>query len=127
MMVLIKLQCHNFMRVYTQGVDIMQINLENPVIAVYGSMKVFRPQAIPGTLYLLKDCIYFEARGMLEGSEIKNTFYFRDIKKVKYGFSISPFRIVITEVDGETWIFDQVPRQDAKKFVELFNAIRESN
>ncbi|WP_180542112.1 hypothetical protein [Staphylococcus haemolyticus] len=104
----------------------MEIDLKNPVIAVYASMKIFRAQAVPGTLSLLKDRIYFQARGVIEGSEIKNTFLFSDIKSIKSGISFSPYRVVITENNGEKWIFDQVPRQDAKKFVELFYAINES-
>lgn len=32
---------------------------------------------------------------MLKGTEVKDTFSFEEIKKIKVGFSIAPFRIVI--------------------------------
>ncbi|PTE67430.1 hypothetical protein BUY46_10865 [Staphylococcus devriesei] len=101
----------------------MKNNEENVIYSVHGAMKIFRAQAIPGTLYLLKDYIYFEANGILKDSEIKNTFYYKDLKNIKFGVSISPFRIVITEQNGENWIFDQIPRKEGKKFVELYNEI----
>ncbi|MCI2949034.1 hypothetical protein FH144_11610 [Staphylococcus caledonicus] len=103
----------------------MKNNEENVIYSVYGAMKIFRAQAIPGTLYLLKDYIYFEANGILKDSEIKNTFYYKDLKNIKFGVSISPFRIVMTEQNGENWIFDQVPRKEGEKFVELYNEIKE--
>lgn len=102
----------------------MKNNEENVIYSVHGAMKIFRAQAIPGTLYLLKDYIYFEANGILKDSEIKNTFYYKDLKNIKFGVSISPFRIVITEQNGENWIFDQIPRKEGKKFVELYNEIK---
>ena len=46
---------------------------------------------------------------------------------MKFGLSLNPFRIVITEKEGENWIFDYVSRADGKKFVELYNDIKESN
>lgn len=102
----------------------MENDLTNPIISVYASMKIFRSQAVPGTLTLLRDRIQFQAAGVIKGSEIKDTFLFSDIKNIKSGISFSPFRIVITEKSEENWIFDQVPRQDAKKFVDLFNTIK---
>lgn len=102
----------------------MENDLTNPIISVYASMKIFPSQAVPGTLTLLRDRIQFQATGVIEGSEIKDTFLFSDIKNIKSGISFSPFRIVITEKSEENWIFDQVPRQDAKKFVDLFNTIK---
>lgn len=89
----------------------MDIDLNNSIYSTYASLKIFRPQAILGTLYLLNDCIYFKYRGFLEGHEIKNIFYFENIKSIRFGFSFSPFRIVITEKNGENWIFDQVPKK----------------
>ena len=71
----------------------MKIELDNPIYSVYAAMKIYRPQMIPGTLYLLEDCIYFQARGLLKNSEIKSTFYYRNIKKLQFGFSVNPFRI----------------------------------
>ncbi|AXV41150.1 MULTISPECIES: hypothetical protein [Staphylococcus] len=82
----------------------MEINLEHPVYKVQVSMKLLTSQGVPGTLYLLKDMIYFEADGLLKGSEIKNEFHF-----------------------NENWIFDYVSRKEGKKFVELYEAIQESN
>ncbi|WP_338108881.1 hypothetical protein, partial [Staphylococcus devriesei] len=105
------------------GREKMENNEEKIIYSVHGAMKIFRAQAIPGTLYLLKDYIYFEADGILKNSEIKNTFYYKDLKSVKFGLSISPFRIVITEENSETWIFDQVPRKEGEKFVEMYNAL----
>ena len=105
----------------------MEINLDHPVYTVHGLMKIVQAQGIPGTLCLLKDSIYFEADGFLKGSEIKNVFHFDEIKSVKFGLSLNPFRIVITEKEGENWIFDYVSRADGKKFVELYNDIKESN
>ena len=52
----------------------MEINLEHPVYKVQVSMKLLTSQGVPGTLYLLKDMIYFEADGLLKGSEIKTNF-----------------------------------------------------
>jgi len=105
----------------------VKIELDNPIYSVYAAMKIYRPQMIPGTLYLLEDCIYFQARGLLKNSEIKSTFYYRNIKKLQFGFSVNPFRIVITENNGEKWIFDQVPRKEGKKLVEIFNSIKKSD
>ena len=51
----------------------MEINLEHPVYKVQVSMKLLTSQGVP-TLYLLKDMIYFEADGLLKGSEIKTNF-----------------------------------------------------
>ena len=105
----------------------MEINLEHPVYKVQVSMKLLTSQGVPGTLYLLKDVIYFEADGLLKGSEIKNEFHFNEIKSLKFGLSFSPYRIVITENNNENWIFDYVSRKEGKKFVELYEAIQESN
>ena len=62
-----------------------------------------------------------------EGHEIKNIFYFENIKSIRFGFSFSPFRIVITEKNGENWIFDQVPKKNAREFVEKFDFINNYN
>ncbi|BEJ47289.1 hypothetical protein KSE1242_22770 (plasmid) [Staphylococcus epidermidis] len=105
----------------------MDIDLNNSIYSTYASLKIFRPQAILGTLYLLNDCIYFKYRGFLEGHEIKNIFYFENIKSIRFGFSFSPFRIVITEKNGENWIFDQVPKKNAREFVEKFDFINNYN
>ncbi|MFQ3845936.1 hypothetical protein AABD42_14400 [Staphylococcus shinii] len=101
----------------------MNINSQNTVISVNASMKIFKAQAIPGNLMLLSDRICFQASGLLKGTEVKDTFSFEEIKKIKVGFSIAPFRIVIILNDGDNWIFDQVNRKDAKKFAELYETI----
>ncbi|HID9439934.1 TPA: hypothetical protein ACXJQT_003683 [Clostridioides difficile] len=105
----------------------MEITLDNPIYSTHAAMKIFRPQAIPGTLYLLRDRVHFQANGILKNSEIRSVFYYKDIKNIQFGFSFSPFRVVITEKNGENWIFDQVPRKEGKKFVEVFHTIKESN
>nr|WP_226956787.1 hypothetical protein [Staphylococcus cohnii] len=69
------------------------------------------------------DRICFQANGLLKGTEVKDTFSFEEIKKIKVGLSIAPFRIVIILNDGDNWIFDQVNRKDAKKFAELYETI----
>lgn len=58
----------------------MENDLTNPIISVYASMKIFRSQAVPGTLTLLRDRIQFQATGVIEGSEIKDTFYLATLK-----------------------------------------------
>ncbi|ANQ64625.1 hypothetical protein [Staphylococcus equorum] len=104
----------------------MTLKAHHPEFSLYAAMKVFTAQAIPGTLTLLNDKIYFKAIGVLKGSEIKDTFHFKDIKNIKFGFSFSPFRIVIIDNDGESWIFDQVKCKDAKQFIEIYNSINKN-
>jgi len=101
----------------------MTLKTHHPKISLYAAMKVYTAQAIPGTLTLLNDKIHFQASGVLKGTEIKDTFHFKEIKNIKFGFSFSPFRIVIIDNDGESWIFDQVKRNDGKQFIELYNSI----
>ncbi|MGJ5700598.1 hypothetical protein ACSBQ7_00155 [Staphylococcus equorum] len=104
----------------------MTLKAHHPVFSLYAAMKVFTAQAIPGTLTLLNDKICFKASGVLKGTEIKDTFHFKDIKNIKFGFSFSPFRIVIIDNDGESWIFDQVNRKDAKQFIEIYNSVNKN-
>ena len=104
----------------------MNINSQNTVMSVNASMKIFKAQAIPGNLMLLSDRICFQASGLLKGTEVKDTFSFEEIKKIKVGFSIAPFRIVIILNDGDNWIFDQVNRKDAKQFIEIYNSVNKN-
>ncbi|ANK36933.1 hypothetical protein ABLV91_07555 [Staphylococcus equorum] len=104
----------------------MTLKAHHPEFSLYAAMKVFTAQAIPGTLTLLNDKICFKASGVLKGTEIKDNFHFKDIKNIKFGFSFSPFRIVIIDNDGESWIFDQVNRKDAKQFIEIYNSVNKN-
>ncbi|ALM57420.1 hypothetical protein [Staphylococcus equorum] len=104
----------------------MTLKAHHPEFSLYAAMKVFTAQAIPGTLTLLNDKICFKASGVLKRTEIKDTFHFKDIKNIKFGFSFSPFRIVIIDNDGESWIFDQVNRKDAKQFIEIYNSVNKN-
>ena len=87
----------------------MQVDINHPVIAISASLKFFQLQTV--------------SLETMQIGNIKETFLFTDIKSLKTGFSLSPFKITIMDHDGETWIFDQVHRKDAKKFVELYHAI----
>ncbi|WP_414051563.1 hypothetical protein [Macrococcus animalis] len=87
------------------------------------SMSIFRTQAIPGELTLYKDKIKFQAKGVLRGKEIKDTFYHSEIKKIKMGFSLMPYRITIYENNGDSWIFEQVYKKDGKIFVQKYEEI----
>ncbi|MCD9065255.1 hypothetical protein [Staphylococcus saprophyticus] len=101
----------------------MQVDINHLVIAISASLKFFQLQTVSGQLILLDDRIIFKSLETMQIGNIKETFLFTDIKSLKTGFSLSPFRITIMDHDGETWIFDQVHRKDAKKFVELYHAI----
>ncbi|NWK85411.1 hypothetical protein HYE69_11390 [Staphylococcus sp. GSSP0090] len=101
----------------------MQIDINHPVITINASLKFFQLQTISGHLILLDDRIIFKSLESMQVETVKETFLFANIKSLKTGFSLSPFRITIMDHDGETWIFDQIHRKDAKKFVELYNAI----
>lgn len=102
----------------------MEIDINHPVIAVNAALKFFQLQTIPGHLILLDDRIIFKSIEPIQVANVKETFLFSDIQSLKTGLSFSPFRITIMDNDGETWIFDQVQRTEAKKFVELYDAIR---
>ncbi|WP_242694401.1 hypothetical protein [Staphylococcus nepalensis] len=93
------------------------------LISTYASMKFIQAQIIPGILTLYNDKITFKANGILENYEIKSLFSFEEIQNVKFGLSLTPFRLTIVESDGEPWIFDQVPRKDGKKFAELYKVL----
>ncbi|MDG0838538.1 hypothetical protein M4K86_11420 [Staphylococcus equorum] len=101
----------------------MTIQTHNTAFSLYAAMKVSTAQTLPCTLTLLNDEIRFQASGPLKGTENKDAFHFNEVKNVKFGFSFTPFRIVIIDNDGESWIFDQVNRKDGKRFVELYNSI----
>ena len=93
------------------------------LISISASMKFINAQMIPGILTLYNDKITFKAKGVIENHEIKSLFPFDELQSVKFGLSLTPFRITIMEADGEPWLFDQVPRKDGKKFVELYNVL----
>ncbi|PHK50823.1 hypothetical protein [Staphylococcus edaphicus] len=102
----------------------MHIDMNHPVIAINVSLKFYQLQMVSGHLILLTDRIVFKS---LKGTHITNvteTILFSEIKNLKMGLSFSPFRIAIIRIDGETWIFDQINRKDAKKFVELYHDIK---
>ncbi|WP_233681059.1 hypothetical protein [Macrococcoides caseolyticum] len=92
------------------------------IMSVNASMSLYRSTLVPGKLNLYDDIITFEAHGPLAGTEVKDTFLLDEIKSIKSGISIVPFRIVIMEKNGESWLFDQVNRQEAKAFVKSFKA-----
>ena len=98
----------------------MQVDINHPVIAISASLKFFQLQTVSGQLILLDDRIIFKSLETMQIGNIKETFLFTDIKSLKTG---SPVIITIMDHDCETWIFDQVHRKDAKKFVELYHAI----
>lgn len=101
-----------------EGVD----KMTKHIMSVNASMSLYRSTLVPGKLNLYDDVITFEAQGPLSGTEVKDTFLLDEIKSIKSGISTVPFRIAIMEKNGESWLFDQVNRKEAKAFVEAYKA-----
>ncbi|NWN86774.1 MAG: hypothetical protein HLX47_12930 [Staphylococcus sp.] len=97
---------------------------EIDIISIFASMQIYRSMSVPGILILFKDRIQFQAKGVLEGKEMKDTFYLNNIKGIKRTYLPLLSRLVITENDGEVWEFHQVNRADAKQFISLYGDVK---
>lgn len=98
-------------------------NNEIDIISIFASMQIHFLTSVPGILTLFKDRIQFQAKGVLEGKEIKDPFYLDHIKGIKKTHLPLLYRLVITENNGGIWEFHQVNRSDAKQFIALYEDI----
>src|SRR5699024_883481 len=97
---------------------------EFDIISIFASMQIYRSMSVPGILTLYKDRIRFQAKGALEGKEMKDTFYLNNVKSIEKSYLPILSRLVITENDGEAWGFHQVDQNEAKQFISLYEDVK---
>ncbi|MEB6333498.1 hypothetical protein MXL20_10965 [Staphylococcus pseudoxylosus] len=102
----------------------MNIDMNNPVCAIQATLKYSLSQSIVGDLILLSDRIYFKTSDGAKLSNFKDELLFSDIKNIKMGLTLTGYRIVIMDLDGEPWVFNSINRKKGKHFIELYNEIQ---
>ncbi|WP_432755953.1 hypothetical protein [Staphylococcus pseudoxylosus] len=73
---------------------------------------------------MLSDRIYFKTSDDAKLPNFKDELLFSDIKNIKMGFTLTGYRIVIMDLDGEPWVFNSINREKGKHFIELYNEIQ---
>ncbi|PTG85273.1 hypothetical protein BU650_07065 [Staphylococcus chromogenes] len=91
---------------------------KNQPFTILASMLIINSNYVPGKLFIKNDGVYFKGNGQLENNEIRSQFLFDDIKHIKFGFSFKPYRIVIQTYSDSQYLFDFVPKQEGKVFVQ---------
>ncbi|WP_436957739.1 hypothetical protein [Staphylococcus sp. AS1337] len=73
---------------------------------------------------MLSDRIYFRTSDGAKPPNFKDELLFSDIKNIKMGLTLTGYRIVIIDTDGELWIFNSINRKKGKQFIELYNEVQ---
>ncbi|RIM75785.1 hypothetical protein BU116_12440 [Staphylococcus xylosus] len=102
----------------------MNIDINNSVCTIQATLKYSLSQSIAGDLILLSDRIYFRTSDGAKLPNFKDELLFSDIKNIKMGLTLTGYRIVIIDTDGELWIFNSINRKKGKQFIELYNEVQ---